>query len=129
MPKAKRHNTAFTIAEVKRIKRDLVEGRPRKHIARAYGVGLETVARIARGDTWGDVSPDEIDMTPMRRMEAELLVPREHIDSLADRLIKLQEKAAQPKCRHCELEEPINPETGKHITIYGEEECLKTPTS
>jgi hypothetical protein len=115
-------NAILTSNEVSRIKRDLAEGRSRKHIARAYQVGLETIARIARGDTWINVPVAE--GARIDKLEAELLAPA-NLDAMAERLIALQEKVDSPPprgCIHCANGVPIV--EGKHRTLYGPEDCL-----
>ena len=44
--------TRLTEAQVKAMREGLAGGRSRRYYAELLGVGQETVARIARGDTW-----------------------------------------------------------------------------
>lgn len=44
--------TRLTEAQVKAMREGLAEGQSRRYYAELLGVGQETVARIARGDTW-----------------------------------------------------------------------------
>ena len=51
-------NPSLTISEVAAIKRRLLEGASSRQLASVYEVGLQTIRRIARGETWADVEPE-----------------------------------------------------------------------
>ena len=118
MPRV-RGNAAFTPHEVARIKRDLLEGISRKAIARRMGCGLETIARMARGDTWADVLPAA--GAHIDELEAELLAPS-NLKGIAERLIALQGEVKNT-CMYCKQGVPINPLTRAHILPGGEDYC------
>lgn len=110
-----RPNTAFTKAEVAKIKRDLLEGKRRKDIARAYEVGLETIARIARGDTWGDIQPAS--NAHIDKFEAEILAPA-NIEGISERLLRTQSEIPPHECPHCKSGVPKRKD-GQHEGPYG----------
>ena len=51
--KRRRAAAVFSDEEVRQIRAALSSGQTRKELARLYGVGVETIARLARGDTYG----------------------------------------------------------------------------
>ena len=57
---------------------------PRKHIAQMWGCGLETIARMARGETWADILPAS--GAHVDRLEAEMLAPS-NLEGMAERLL------------------------------------------
>jgi len=114
-----RGNAVLTVDEIRRIKRDLIEGVPRKRLAQRYEVGLETISRIARGDTWREILP--LDGIYVDKLAADMLAPA-NLSGMTERLLALQEK---PKvaCMYCAQGAPINPTTGNHIIPGGEDYC------
>jgi hypothetical protein len=109
-----RGNAGFSLQEVARIKRDLLEGVSRKALATAWGCGLETIARIARGETWADVPPAE--GAHVDTLEAEMLAPA-NLEGMADRLLAMQEKVQSVNCPGCES--GLERVEGGHMTPYG----------
>lgn len=53
-----RRSAKLTIPEVAKIKRNLLDGFAIRDIAEAYMLGFETIRRIKRGETWGDVAAE-----------------------------------------------------------------------
>ncbi len=51
--KRRRAAAVFSDEEVRQIRAALSSGQTRKELARLYGVGVETIAKLARGDTYG----------------------------------------------------------------------------
>lgn len=49
----------LTREQVLLIKQGLAKGQPRRLLAELFGVGIETISRIDRGDTWGWLKTDE----------------------------------------------------------------------
>lgn len=71
--------------EVARIKKLLQAGdHSRRDIAHAYEVGLETIARIARGDTWAWVLPEGQEE---QQAEIAAALPAQGLQSEADRIL------------------------------------------
>jgi hypothetical protein len=50
-------NAVLTEGAVARIKGELLQGRSPRSLAEASGVGIETIRRISRGETWAWVAP------------------------------------------------------------------------
>lgn len=98
-----RGNAALTIDEVRRIKRDILEGVPRKRLARRYEVGLETIARIARGDTWRDIPAEG--GAYIDKLQAEMLAPA-NLSGMTERLLAIQPAEPIVTCPHCRVGVP-----------------------
>jgi hypothetical protein len=92
-----RGNAALSAQEVARIKRELLEGIQRKYLARRYEVGLETIARIARGETWTDIPPAS--GAHLDKLEAEILAPA-NLQGMIERATALPVGIACPHCRN-----------------------------
>lgn len=77
--KRKRQRTAaavLTEQEVARVKRNILRGMSLRELAQAYGVALDTIRRIARGDSWSWVEAEgempKADHSPVpAKMQAE----------------------------------------------------------
>ncbi len=95
--KRQRANASFSDQEVRAIRKAIWEGESRRDLARFYGVGLETIARIARGDTYWWVLESEEEQ---EKIEAALKlgggknIPKEQI---AESLARVQEMLASPE--------------------------------
>ena len=72
--KRMRQRTAGAILtehEVARIKLNIKQGLPLREMAQAYGVALDTIRRIARGDSWAWVlAEDENELVPAETPES-----------------------------------------------------------
>ena len=73
-------NATLTVQQVAVIKLRLQQGMSARVIATAHDVGLETIRRIARGETWRNVEADPGAYTVEEQMDRELgtnFVPRQ----------------------------------------------------
>ena len=81
-------NAALSDEEVARIKRNLAGGMSPREIAQAYGVGAETIRKIARGDTyhWVTTEPlvggDELTET-LVQAKGHVALPQTMLDRMA----------------------------------------------
>lgn len=75
-------NTNFTEADVARIKRNLSLGFSTRELAQANGCAIETIRKIARGDTWAWVEAE--------RGEAPAKAPPPTPDVIAESQARLQ---------------------------------------
>lgn len=75
----------LTEAEVKRIKGLLAQGVSRREIGKLFRVATETIARIARGDTWGWVEAgEELSRIALEADEIEVPPSTPELDAKAD---------------------------------------------
>lgn len=75
----------LTEAEVKRIKGLLMQGVSRREIGKLFRVATETIARIARGDTWGWVEAgEELSRIALEADEIEVPPATPELDAKAD---------------------------------------------
>ena len=67
----RKSNTGLIEAEVRHIRKLLVEGMSPREIAQAYNVGLETIRRIDRRDTWAWLDQEVTPKLPSTSPEAD----------------------------------------------------------
>lgn len=85
-------NAALTEADAIRIKES---SEPTRNLARAYGVCVETIRRVRRGDSWYDAEPiPELDDATKWEIEKSLRTPKdiESVEIAKARLSKMLER-------------------------------------
>jgi hypothetical protein len=73
----------LTEREVARIKYNLGRGYKPRSIADAYGVAVETIRRLARGETWSWVEPSPDGDDSVVELTPEILASAERVRALA----------------------------------------------
>jgi hypothetical protein len=98
MNKSKATNTSLSEDQVARIKHRLYRGTPARNLAEEYGVGVETIRRIGRGDTWGWVPPSDgtaapppFDQDSSLSTLSKMLEDIQSVRQISDDLTKLKE--------------------------------------
>lgn len=88
-------NAKLTRMQATEIKRLAAQGIPRRSLAATYGVALETISRIVRGDTWRDAPEPAAEIVPgeVEASQARFLA-RLAVEGLAPGLERLQREAA-----------------------------------
>ncbi len=80
-------NAVLTEEGVARIKRQLIQGFRPRDIARANGVGTETIRRISRGETWDWVEP-----APEQAATTSIPTIDEAVKASQERVLQMLEK-------------------------------------
>ena len=125
----RKSNTGLIEAEVRHIRKLLVEGMSPREIAQAYNVGLETIRRIDRRDTWAWLDQEVPPKLPSTSPEADqaaqdsltrllaLGVPITKVDPQAERgtslLDKMLQEAGNDKAERDKPEKELDKLVGK----------------
>ena len=104
----RRGNARLEDHEVIRILERLKHGHSPRAIARDYGVGMETIRKIGRGDTYAWVTPPAPEITSQERQEIESAIDPEMQIRAQASLAKLQAQLAAEQQRV-----DSNPYTGR----------------